>query len=161
MQAALWEQQVKLPAEIFAISPKIARGENYRQLPYVMADYPRVFSSTDTIAVRTLFWWGNFFSTSLQVSGKYQPQLAAALLGRWSELQQSEYWIAVGDSAWEHHFEAGNFSSISALSKEAFNALLQQKSFIKIAKKIPLQQWDDVPGKLMESFNEMTGWLML
>ncbi|HNH23308.1 MAG TPA: hypothetical protein PLY26_14225, partial [Ferruginibacter sp.] len=29
-----------LPADVLRMTPKIARGENYRQLPYVMLDYP-------------------------------------------------------------------------------------------------------------------------
>src|SRR5262245_61567301 len=61
----------QLPAEAVTASPKIARGENYEGLPYVMLDYPRCFGKEDTLAIRTFFWWGHFFSITLQLKGKY------------------------------------------------------------------------------------------
>ncbi|RYG35601.1 MAG: hypothetical protein EOO01_31385, partial [Chitinophagaceae bacterium] len=45
-------------------SPKIARGENYEGLPYVMLDYPRLFGKENIFAFRTMFWWGNFISVT-------------------------------------------------------------------------------------------------
>src|SRR4051794_13074066 len=44
------------------IDPKTSRGENYRGLPYVILDFPRQFTKVDVLAVRSFFWWGNFFS---------------------------------------------------------------------------------------------------
>src|SRR5258705_2608323 len=35
---------------------KISRGENYEGLPYVMLDYPALFSKENIFAIRTLFW---------------------------------------------------------------------------------------------------------
>src|SRR6185369_14445953 len=58
-----------LPSEIKESSPKISKGENYRGLPYMVLDHPRRFDKEDVFAIRTLFWWGNFFSTTLQLSG--------------------------------------------------------------------------------------------
>ncbi len=60
-----------LPEEVFTISPKVYKGEQYQNLPYVMLDYPRYFTKTDVFAIRSFFWWGNYFSITLQLSGKY------------------------------------------------------------------------------------------
>src|SRR5688500_20050079 len=65
------KNSVLLP-EIFAASPKISKGENYMGLPYVMLDYPRCFGKSDTFAIRTMFWWGNFFSVTLHLKGRYK-----------------------------------------------------------------------------------------
>src|SRR6478672_2018750 len=54
-----------LPAEVFLKSAKITRGENYKMLPYVILDYPAFFDRDHIFAVRTMFWWGNFFSITL------------------------------------------------------------------------------------------------
>src|SRR4051812_10400669 len=67
----LQEYATALPAEVFASSPKIYKGENYLNLPYLMMDYPRVFLKDDTFAIRCFFWWGNYFSITLQLSGKF------------------------------------------------------------------------------------------
>src|SRR5262245_43273102 len=56
------QHSASLPQEAFVQSPKISKGEKYLGLPYVMLDYPRLFTKDDVFAIRTLFWWGNFFS---------------------------------------------------------------------------------------------------
>src|SRR5688572_24832334 len=55
------------PTGISQQSAKISKGENYLSLPYVMLDYPSAFSKTGICAVRTMFWWGNFFSITLHL----------------------------------------------------------------------------------------------
>src|SRR5438309_4807722 len=61
------------------ISPKISRGENYLGLPYVILDYPRQFAKDDVFAIRSFFWWGNFFSITLHLSGSYLKQYSATI----------------------------------------------------------------------------------
>src|SRR5437868_9189391 len=51
-----YEQQ--LPAEITNTIPKISRGENYKGLPYLILDHPRIFEKGNTFAIRSMFWWG-------------------------------------------------------------------------------------------------------
>ena len=51
-----------LPEEVTAIPAKISRGENYLGLPWLILDYPRLFGKEDQFAIRTMFWWGHFFS---------------------------------------------------------------------------------------------------
>ncbi|HXL58576.1 MAG TPA: hypothetical protein VN958_20075, partial [Chitinophagaceae bacterium] len=59
------------PLEVLTSYPKIYKGEQYKGLPYVMLDYPRYFVKDDAFAIRCLFWWGNFFSITLHLAGKY------------------------------------------------------------------------------------------
>ena len=59
---------VKLPLAVASGTPKISKGENYRQLPYVMLDFPRCFSGNDVFALRTLFWRGPCFSLTPPLS---------------------------------------------------------------------------------------------
>jgi hypothetical protein len=63
-----------IPAEVLVPSPKISKGENYKGLPWVMLDYPRFFNREDAFAIRTMFWWGHFFSVTLHLKGAYLPQ---------------------------------------------------------------------------------------
>ena len=74
------EHTALLPTEVFASSPKIYKGENYLQLPYVMMDYPRIFLKDDVFAVRSFFWWGNYFSITLHLSGRYLQQFRNNIL---------------------------------------------------------------------------------
>src|SRR5688572_27384845 len=60
-----------LPEEVISQKGKISRGENYRGLPYLILDYPRLFSKEGVFAFRTLFWWGHPFSFTIHISGIY------------------------------------------------------------------------------------------
>jgi hypothetical protein len=113
-------------------SPKIAKGENYLGLPWVMLDYPRNFSQTDVFAIRSFFWWGKFFSITLQLQGRYQQQFASTI-----QQLDSGWLLCIGSDAWQHHFEPDNYAPFYQGQD------LQQLPFIKLAKKIPLQEWDN------------------
>src|SRR5580700_4684754 len=57
-------ETISLPDEPLQTNPKISKGENYNGLPYVILDYPRLFSKENVFAIRTMFWWGNYFSVT-------------------------------------------------------------------------------------------------
>jgi hypothetical protein len=155
MQQFTVQQQEQLPAEIFNNSPKISKGENYKGLPYVMLDYPRFFVEKDTMAIRTMFWWGNFFSISIQLSGKYQRMLKPSIIRSFHYFQQHDYWLCINTTPWEHHFENDNYRPVKELSDKEFMGILDEQAFIKIAKKIPLQQWESVPDFINKTFQDM------
>jgi hypothetical protein len=72
-------QQVK--EELLGIvHPKISKGENYKGFPYVIMDYPALFSKDNVFALRTMFWWGNFFSITLHLSGNIRNNIRKLLL---------------------------------------------------------------------------------
>ena len=142
-----------LPPSLTAKSPKISRGEQYLSLPYVMLDYPRIFGRDDTFAVRTFFWWGHHFSIHLQLSGLhkniYQPKLEKAI----NQGKLADWFWCVNQNEWQHHFEEDNYVSI----QQSFVVLKDQPSnFLKIAKKIPLHEWNSSAETLMESFRFLT-----
>ena len=155
MQAAIIKEKEQLPVEVTSSQPKISKGENYGSLPYVMLDYPRCFQKDKTIAIRTFFWWGNFFSINLQLSGAYKEHLLPALQSSFSKLQQNDYWICVSDNPWEHHFEADNYHPLTKITEEMFSSILHREPFVKIAKKIPLTQWEQAPALMEQSFTEL------
>lgn len=155
LKNVLEEKRNILPPEVFNYSPKISKGENYKLLPWVMLDYPRCFGKDDVMAVRIFFWWGNFFSVNLQLSGIYKAKALPALQHRFEWLKNEGYFICVGDGPWEHHFDETNFVSASKLTEQQF-AILLEKPFLKIAKKIPLEEWNRVPRFINCVFNEIT-----
>ena len=152
MQAHAMQQKVSLPDTVFLRDPKISKGENYQGLPYVILDYPRFFGKDDTLAIRTFFWWGNFFSVNLQLSGKYKTLAAPKLQDSFLWLQQQEYWLCTNSHPWEHAFEQNNFLPFQQIAYEDFVVLLQQAAFIKIAKKQSIRHWDTALPFIRQSF---------
>ncbi len=149
LSEAYQQQCESLHEDLLHISPKISKGENYLGLPWVMLDYPRNFSQTDVFSIRSFFWWGKFFSITLQLQGKYQQQYAAQLQQR----VNSDWWLCNSSNAWQHHFENDNYLLFDRRKD------LQQLPFIKLAKKIPLQEWDNSSEFFNSSFSEITNLL--
>ena len=144
-----------LPAEILQSSPKISKGENYKGLPYVVLDYPKNFSAPGILAIRTMFWWGNFFSVTLHLSGNYKKGPAEKLIASHGVLRENDYYCCVNDDPWEHHFEKDNYMALTEMSKSDFTELIREKPFIKLANKISLQSWDEAEETLLMYFKQM------
>ena len=155
MQQATTQQKNSLPVEVFIKDPKIYKGENYKGLPYVMLDYPRYFDKEDTLAIRSFFWWGNFFSINLQLSGKIKNDAVPNLIAHFLQLQQKDYWICINNNPWEHNFEEENYLPVKKISIAEFATMLNREPFIKIGKKFSLQHWDTVALFIEQSFEEM------
>ncbi len=149
--------------EAFITSPKISKGEKYKGLPYLILDYPRFFKPSAILAIRTMFWWGNFFSITLHLSGSYKKKAEQKIISLAGSLQESGYYYCINHDPWEHHFETDNYTSLKKLSHDerddagdpGFENTIRNNSFIKLANKIPLQQWDDAEDILLAYFKQL------
>ena len=146
-QYKLEPQLQLLPAETLLASPKIAKGENYEGLPYVMLDYPRCFGKEDTFAIRTFFWWGNFFSITLQLKGKYLERYAEVIQHNINKKDDENLWINTGDEEWMHHFRSDNMIRTTEHQQS-----ISDKKILKLAVQCKLEEWDNAETKLTNSF---------
>lgn len=144
------QQLHNLPNTIKNSNGKISKGENYLQLPWAMLDSPNYFKGENVFAVRTFFWWGNFISINFLVMGCFVEEIKNKLIlnkgsyGDWS--------LCLHKSPWQHHFEENNFMPVDNFN----NQRIEELSFIKLAKKIPLQEWDNIEYFLKENFEQLT-----
>lgn len=144
-----------LPASVTIPSPKISKGENYLGLPYLVLDYPRYFDRKDVFAIRTMFWWGHFFSTTLHVSGDHKRWVEQRVIAAYGPLSAIDSWICINDMEWEHHFETDNYAPVRQLGVSEWENTITGKPFLKLAQKIPLQQWDEAGELLSMQFHHM------
>ncbi len=142
------------PGKLFSAVPKISKGENYNGLPYVILDYPAIFEKDKIFAMRTMFWWGNFFSITLHLSGEFKEKHGKDIFTRLG-LYPDDYYVCVNDNAWQHHFEASNYIAFSELQKSGAQNLIHQKDFLKIAVKIDLNKWNDIDSLLETAYKKM------
>ena len=132
-------------------SPKISKGEQYEGLPWVILDHPRYFTAKDTFAIRSFFWWGKFCSITLQLSGSCQEKYAATLQQYFDKNPRNGWYIGTGNDPWQHHFEENNYRPLTEWQGDPF----LQLPFIKLAKKIPLTDWEQLPVFFEEGFREI------
>jgi hypothetical protein len=123
-------------------SPKISKGEQYENLPWVMLDHPRCFDGEDAFAIRSFFWWGNYCSITLLLSGTYREKYIASVEHYFSNVskERNNWFICISKDPWQHHFRHDNYMPMMEFGNKGFTTL----PFIKLAKKIPLQDWDSL-----------------
>jgi hypothetical protein len=146
------EKETGLPPEVVRSPGKIAKGENYRLLPYVLLDHPRCFDRENIFAVRTMFWWGNFFSMTLQLSGDYKNKFEEKLCGNIAMLRSGGFYLCVNEDQWQHNFDEDNYRKAEQLTDAEAQGVLMQKPFVKLAVKLPLERWNEMPVLMERSF---------
>ena len=124
-----------LSTEVMVREGKISRGENYKGLPYLILDYPRLTSEEGLFFVRCFFWWGKYFSITLQVSGLYKEKYERLILSNPEKL--SDYKMFIGDDPWVHDLNDRAYEDIH-LNYE------NQNDFLKVARSWPLEEWNQI-----------------
>lgn len=163
--SALFSSQVPSLNELFTILlsgfqdihsciPKITKGENYNGFPYVIMDYPAAFEKENIFALRTMFWWGNFISITLHLSGKYKLAFEQNILKQNQPLK--DFYIAVADTEWQHHFQEDNYVPFSKITEEGLEKI-RQRNFLKIALKYELHHWNMMQTLLPEGYKIIKG----
>lgn len=142
------------PGEVLKISPKVSKGENYRGLPWLVLDYPRYFEPGNTFAIRTLFWWGNFFSTTLHLSGRYKKITEENIFSFREKYRTGNLFICISEDQWQHHFEPGNFLPADEISKDEIGKI-KERAFLKLGKKVELGQPASVTDLLCRDYEEI------
>jgi len=138
-----------LPEEMLASSPKISKGEQYERMPYVVLDYPRVFSKDDVLAVRTFFWWGHYFSCTLHLKGKFHELYHQKLSAMLQHEEWSDYSLSVEGNEFNFDVEHEDYSLIK---KGGIQPTLYNTPFIKISYKSSFAYWDTTADRLLEAF---------
>jgi len=122
--------------------PKISRGQNYNGMPYVILDYPRHFTKQDIFAIRTMFLWGNDFSITLHLRGRYKKLFEEPLIKNLPLLKQHGWHMQVSGNEWQHHYTPDTHLSVVDRGPYEMSPIITGARFIKIAFYFSLQQWD-------------------
>ena len=131
--------------ELQAIGPKISKGEQYQELPWVMLDYPRLFSNQHVLAIRCFFWWGNYVSVVLHLKGDYLEKHRSALqVSVWAEGTLFD----TGQDEWNNDLMHADFQPIQQIPANFW----QERSYLRIATKIPLSEWDHIESFLINQY---------
>jgi hypothetical protein len=142
----------QLPEEVLKISPKISRGENYKGLPWLVLDNPRYFQHNNIFAIRTMFWWGNFFSITLHLSGKNKAELLKKIAGHFSLLGENHFYIYNGQKEWEHDIDPDSYKRISSFNKDELETVVTENNYLKLAVKFPIDSFEAIEDKLLRNY---------
>jgi hypothetical protein len=131
---------------------KISRGENYNGLPYLILDNPRKFDGKNIFTIRTMFWWGNFFSITLHLSGNNKISLLKKISDHISMLNENNFFVYAGQKEWEHDIDPNSYKKISTLKKEELEKIFIASNFLKLAIKFPIDSLEAIEDKLLRNY---------
>src|SRR3989339_12570 len=92
----------------------------------------------------------------LILKGKFLAQYGPSidryfqLYGKYG-VETKDWFIGIAQDPWQHHFEKDNYASIQDWNGYSVTML----PFLKLAKKIPLEEWDDIETFMMNHFKKM------
>ncbi len=128
---------------------KIFKGENYRLLPYLVLDYPKLFKKHDTFTYRTMFWWGNFFSSTLYLEGDFFNAVRSKIIENIDSLIEQKTFLSVSKTPWEYHYEPSNYQLANLRNIQ----YVEKCNFLKLSKKFELDDFDKLPSLSEEFFS--------
>ena len=131
-------ESLALPTSSVWKHPKISRGENYQGLPYLILDYPRFFFREDVFAIRTMFWWGNYFSITLHLKGIFLEHFRTGIIRNFEVLATDHFLVNTTNAEWNHAI-GDEYTLISEFGKERLAQKCNDDNLLKIAVRIPLQ----------------------
>lgn len=137
------------------VPAKISRGESYRALPYLVLDYPRYFRPHDVMAIRTMFWWGNFFSVTLHLKGNYREQFSDRILQRRQQIGEMGFHACIAPEEWEHHFGEDNYLPVDLIEEDEWLELYRARLFTKLSKQVSIGPLEMVEQQLMAVYAEI------
>lgn len=138
----LISSEARLPPEFFHQSFKVSRGEKYKGLPYLVLDFPRLFGKNDILAVRILFWWGNYYSVTLHCRGKYCDAVKKKLALPAMEDIENTLLVSYSGDEWNHDLDSLGYFPWRSIN--GYLPAIQNAEFIKLSLKTRLAQWDEV-----------------
>ena len=133
-----YQSKLTIPFSQVETTPKVTKGENYNGYPFINLDFPRLFSKDSTFALRTLFYWGHFFSLSIHIGGNLLQYIDAQTLCNNNQLFSKPTYISVGNTPWQYHYEIENYKLIN---KDNFIDLFtstKENGFVKLSRKIEI-----------------------
>lgn len=151
LQKVIEQSSFKFPDYVDMQYGKIFKGENYLSLPYVNLDFPKYFSNDNIFSFRTMFWWGNYFSSTIHLQGKsldlYKPIIRKNLFNNLND----KVYICVNDSPWEYHLNSDNYILLSDFNIDSFSNL----KFLKISKIFQLNDYEILPQLVSVFLNQI------
>jgi len=136
----------KLPSDAFDLGPKVSKGENYKGLPYLVLDYPRLYSKEDILAFRVMVWWGKHISAFMHLKGRY---LNSVPLSKELFHSRKTLYYVTGHDEWEHEKSAEHYTQIDAGSFPPLNP-----TFLKVGHFLEIEHFNHLEAFVLESWRD-------
>jgi hypothetical protein len=139
------KHEIAWPEGVDVVHGKLTRGENYLMRPWMVLDFPKLLDHDSIFAFRTLHWWGNGFSCTLQLHGDALEQCRGALIQNTLDLSGRGFFSCVNTNPWEHHDGLDNYRSVESFGDGGLQQHFRERTFIKLMRKLPVERYLELP----------------
>ncbi|MCU0447653.1 MAG: hypothetical protein MUE85_22360 [Microscillaceae bacterium] len=153
LRAYIHDSSLDLPIALDYQVGKISKGENYRGLPYLVLDYPKLFKTNQIWAFRTMVWWGKAWSCTLHLQGEMWHTYQSALIDNRQMLDNQAVYICIHSQPWEYHYESDNYVAWDILTEAQRLTILQDHPFLKLSRTLALHQLSEAEAFSLQSFH--------
>lgn len=138
------------PADFDAGKCQFVKGEHLEQCPYQYLDYPKHFLGGNTFSFRSLFWWGHHLVFALMLEGAQLRVYKRNLVDRFHLLAGRGLELSLAPTFWEWKRGEGYTLPLSHDRKAKIAAVIAERSFMKIARFVPITEFEAVQDRLPE-----------
>jgi hypothetical protein len=131
---------------------KVSRGERYQGLPYLMLDYPRIFSKEQVLAIRIMFWWGNYFSVTLHAKGRFARNIYKVVESE--PLHDNDLLLSLSGDEWNHDLDHQDYHYADSIKLKLWMNNTAGEGFIKLSKKVELMEWELAGREIYERYHQ-------
>ena len=90
-------ENFQIPAEAKLVPQKLNKGNNHLGFPYMVSDFPCVFSIDHIFSFRIMVWYGKSITVSLMLSGRFQENYKVPK----QIMRMDEYKVKRSSSLWD------------------------------------------------------------
>ncbi len=118
-------------------SHQFVKGEHLEDFPYQYLDYFKHFQGEEKFTFRTLLWWGHHIVFALILEGGHLAQYKKNLMTRYGNVADQGLVLCLGGTPWEWKRGEGYTMELTWERKNELMALLDRRSFVKVARFVP------------------------
>ena len=150
LQAELKGVQLLAPDGFNATSHQFVKGEHLEDFPYQYLDFFKHFDGDVKFTFRSLIWWGHHIVFALILEGGRLAQYKRNLMNRYETVADQEICLCLGGSPWEWKRGEGYTMELTWERKNKLMALLDGRSFVKLARFVPFDDPVVLEGRVPE-----------
>ena len=125
------------PAGFNPAAHQFVKGEHLEDFPYQYLDYFKHFRGEEKFTFRTLLWWGHHIVFALILEGGHLAQYKKNLMTRYGGVADQGLALCLGGTPWEWKRGEGYTMELTWERKNELMALLDRRSFVKVARFVP------------------------
>ena len=150
LKAELHRTTLVTPPDFDPARVQYVKGEHLESFPYQYLDCPKHFHGSEKCTFRTLFWWGHHAVFAWLLEGPLLKQYKKNLFDRFHRLAGQGLELSTAPTLWEWKRGEGYTLPITHDRKAQVAAVVAERSFLKLARFVPVDDPKIRAGELVD-----------